>query len=73
MNEASMIVQLGQTFGAPGLFIGFLIWDRIQMRAERKEVEDRRETQADKRLEADKAQTVALTALTTTIQSLPRS
>lgn len=28
--DFSQLTALGQTFGVPGLMIGFLIWDRIQ-------------------------------------------
>ncbi|WP_156679336.1 hypothetical protein [Sphingomonas profundi] len=72
MTEAS-IIQLGQLFGAPGLFIGFLIWDRMRLSAERKAEEDRREAQADRRIDADKTLAASLAALTTTVQTLPRS
>jgi len=72
MTEISLIGQLASQFGAPGLIIGYLIWDRKQMRVDRAaEVADK--MVYDKaRLEADKALAAGMAALTTVIQAQPR-
>lgn len=49
MNE---IITLAGQFGAPGMLIGFMIWDRIQQNK-----------LAEKRIESDKALAVAMTLL----------
>lgn len=49
MNE---IATLAGQFGAPGLLIGFMIWDRVQQNR-----------LTEKRIEADKALAVSMTII----------
>ena len=67
--EHSIIAELASQFGAPGLIIGYLVWDRLQMRADRKEADATKAIYDNARLEADKSLAASLAALTTVIQS----
>ena len=68
MAETSIIAQLATQFGAPGLLIGYMVWDRLMRRKDEQasRVEDLIVTKD--RIEADKSMAAALSALTTTIQ-----
>ena len=55
------LISLASQYGAPGLIILYLVWERLTVGKERAQI-DR------ERIEADKALAASLAALTTTIQ-----
>lgn len=79
--ETNIIAQLATQFGAPGLLIGYMVWDRLLRRkdelAERDQdlalaASHRAEDMAMKRerIESDKALAAALATLTVTVQQM---
>jgi hypothetical protein len=70
--ETSIIAQLAGQFGAPGLLIGYMVWDRM---LRRKDDLSQRTVDAEiekDRIESDKALAAALATLTTIVQQLER-
>lgn len=67
--ETTIIGELATQFGPTGLIIGYLVWERLQLRTERKEADANRAIYDNARLEADKSLASSLAALTTVIQS----
>lgn len=70
--ETNIIAQLAAQFGAPGLLIGYMVWDRLLRRKDQQaeRVEDlalKRE-----RIESDKSLAAALATLTVIVQQLER-
>jgi hypothetical protein len=57
--------------GPIGVFLAYLAWERRQDKTDRKEVEERRLTHDERRLEADLRMTAALTALAMKITGRP--
>ena len=72
MSETSIIAQLATQFGAPGLLIGYMVWDRLLRRKD--EQAERLEDLAIKRerIDSDRALTTTLATLTTIVQQLDR-
>lgn len=70
--EMNIIAELAGQFGAPGLLIGFMIWDRLLRRKD--EHAQRVEDLAIKRerIESDKGLAASLATLTAVIQQLER-
>lgn len=70
--ETSIIAQLAGQFGAPGLLIGYMVWDRM---LRRKDDLSQRAVDAEiekDRIESDKSLAAALATLTTIVQQLER-
>jgi hypothetical protein len=72
VSETSIIAQLATQFGAPGLLIGYMVWDRLLRRKD--EQAERLEDLAIKRerIDSDRALTTTLATLTTIVQQLDR-
>lgn len=70
--ETNIIAQLATQFGAPGLLIGYMVWDRLLRRKD--EQAERVEDLAIKRerIESDKSLAGALATLTVIVQQLER-
>ena len=70
--ETNIIAQLAAQFGAPGLLIGYMVWDRLLRRKD--EQAERVEDLAIKRerIESDKSLAGALATLTVIVQQLER-
>lgn len=72
MAEASIIAQLATQFGAPGLLIGYMVWDRMMRRKDDQAAREEDNSLRRERTESDKALSAALSALTTSIQNLEK-
>lgn len=81
--SAAELLGLLKDFGFPGLFVGFLIWDKLrldakwrrieeQRLAQEKELEERRLKVDDARIETDKQMVLALQALTFQVNGRPQ-
>lgn len=70
--ETNIIANLAAQFGAPGLLIGYMVWDRLLRRKD--EQAERVEDLALKRerIESDKSLAGALATLTVIVQQLER-
>lgn len=69
MGALDLLGTLGQ-FGPLGLMLGYVIWDKNQIVAKGRELEERRLETDEKRIEADKGTALAMQGLTIAITSM---
>ncbi|WP_336974149.1 hypothetical protein [Sphingobium aromaticiconvertens] len=68
MAETSIISALATQFGAPGLLIGYMVWDRLMRRKDEQAARAEDLAMQKDRTEADKSLAASMSALATTIQ-----
>lgn len=72
MGEANVIAQLAAQFGAPGLLIGYMVWDRLLRRKDDDSSRAEENQLRKERIEADKSLAASLATLTTAVQQMER-
>lgn len=70
VSETSIIAQLATQFGAPGLLIGYMVWDRLLRRKDEQAEREEHNALLREWTQSNKEVTVALSALTTMIQGM---